>query len=185
MVTTKLIKVSTKQGDLGESRLISSEKLPKSNPVFQAIGDVDELNSWLGLVATKFASEFAKHQRFIFTIQNTLFYLGAELAKSKTTQLANNMVKELEEKSDELQSQMIDNWHSKFLLPGGTELGGYLDIARTVCRRAERSVVWLGQTQLMRPVVIMYLNRLSDYLYVLRCYVNHAQEYKEKKFAHD
>lgn len=170
---------------MGESRLISGEKSPKSDPVFQAIGDVDELNSWLGLIAAKFASEFAKHQQFIFTIQNTLFYLGAELAQSKTTKLASHMVEELEQRSDELQSQMINNWHSKFLLPGGTELGGYLDVARTVCRRAERSVVQLGQNQRLRLVVIMYLNRLSDYLYILRCYVNHAQEYKEKKFAHE
>lgn len=179
----KLIKVTTKTGDLGESGLITGERLPKSDALFVAIGDVDELNSWLGLIATKFDKRFGKHQKFIYSIQDTLFYLGAELAGSKRTKLTNQMVEELEEHSDRLQSQMADDWHSKFLLPGGTELGGYLDLARTVCRRCERAVVGLASKRLVRPVVLRYLNRLSDYLYILRCYVNHALEYPEKIFV--
>jgi len=178
----KLIKVSTKTGDKGQSGLISGERLPKYDPLFAAIGDVDELNSWLGLIAAKFGTEFAVHREFLYQIQDTLFYLGAELAKSPKTKLEAHLVDELEKRSDELQLELADDWHSKFLLPGGTELGGYLDVARTVCRRAERAVVALAQETEVRPVVFQYLNRLSDYLYMLRCFINHALEYQEKPF---
>ena len=178
----KLIKVSTKTGDAGESGLISGERLGKQHLRFQAIGDVDELNSWLGLIVAKFASEFAAHKEFLQEVQDTLFYLGAELAKSPRVKLQADQVDELELRSDQLQTQLADGWHNQFLLPGGTELGGFLDITRTVCRRAERSVVTLAQEEKIRPVVFQYLNRLSDYLYILRCFVNHALEYQEKKF---
>lgn len=178
----KLIKISTKTGDMGESGLISGDRVPKDQPIFAAIGDVDELNSWLGLVGAKFGTEFADHKDFLLQVQDTLFYLGAELARSQKTKLDSSMVTELEKKSDELQMLLADDWHTKFLLPGGTELGGYLDISRTVCRRAERSVVALAQQEEIRPVVFQYLNRLSDYLYLLRCFINHALEYQEKPF---
>ena len=178
----KLIKVSTKTGDWGESGLITGERLPKSDSLFAGLGDIDELNSWLGLIAAKFGGEFSLYQRFLYRIQDTLFYLGAELAGSKKTKLEKQMVDELEKNSDTLQAQMAEVWHSKFLLPGGTQLGGYLDIARTVCRRSERSVVALARKRTIRPVVLQYLNRLSDYLYILRCYVNHTLQYREKKF---
>jgi len=178
----KLIKVSTKTGDLGESGLITGERFSKSDTLFEAMGNIDELNSWLGLIATKLGVEFHSYQQFLYNIQDTLFYLGSELAGSKKTKLQKQMVSELEKYSDDLQIKMADGWHSKFLLPGGTELGGYLDIARTVCRRAERSVVAVAKKRSIRPVVLQYLNRLSDYLYILRCYLNHALQYREKKF---
>ncbi len=179
----QLIKVSTKTGDAGESGLIDGERVPKNHPLFDAIGDVDELNSWLGLVVAKLSNEFSAHKTYLLAVQDVLFYLGAELARSKNTKLAPAMVRELEKRSDELQQQLADDWHTKFLLPGGTELGGYLDIARTVCRRAERSVVALSQQENVRPVVFQYLNRFSDYLYILRCFVNHSLEYQEKQFV--
>ncbi len=179
----KLIKVSTKTGDSGESGLIDGERVPKNHPLFAAIGDVDELNSWLGLIVAKLSNEFSAHREYLLKVQDTLFYLGAELARSKNATLQPAMVRELEKRSDDLQQQLAEDWHSKFLLPGGTELGGYLDIARTVCRRAERSVVALSQQEQVRPVVFQYLNRFSDYLYILRCFVNHSLEYQEKQFV--
>lgn len=178
----KLINISTKTGDQGKSGLISGERLPKSSVLFSAIGDVDELNSWLGLIAAKFGTEFAVYREYLYQIQDTLFYLGAELARSPKTKLEPSLVEELEKRSDQLQLQLAEGWHSKFLLPGGTELGGYLDVARTVCRRAERSVVALAETAEIRPVIFQYLNRLSDFLYMLRCFINHALEYQEKQF---
>ncbi len=179
----KIIKVSTKTGDQGQSGLIDGQRVAKSHPLFAAIGDVDELNSWLGLVVAKLSNEFAEHREFLLAVQDTLFYLGAELARSKTTKLQSKMVSELEERSDELQRLLAKDWHTKFLLPGGTELGSYLDITRTVCRRAERSVVALSQHEEVRPVVFQYLNRFSDYLYILRCFINHSLEYQEKQFV--
>lgn len=111
-----------------------------------------------------------------------MFYVGAELAKAKNTKLEGRLVKQLEKESDNLQNLLAKDWHTKFLLPGGTELGAYLDITRTVCRRAERSLVQLSQKDTVRPVVLQYFNRLSDYLYVLRCHINHTLEYQEKQF---
>ena len=178
-----VIKISTKTGDAGKSGLTDGKRELTSHPQFAAIGDVDELNSWLGLVVAKLGHEFAVHRGYLLAVQDTLFYLGAELARSKNTKLESTMVLELEKRSDELQEQLAEDWHSKFLLPGGTELGGYLDIARTVCRRAERSVVALSEQEHVRPVVFQYLNRFSDYLYVLRCFVNHSLEYQEKQFV--
>ncbi len=177
-----MIAISTKTGDQGQTGLADGRRLAKTEVVFSAIGDLDELNSWLGLLAVKFGSEFVKYRDQLYVIQDTLFYLGAELASSPTTKLDDKMLTKLEKQSDQLQTLMAQDWHTKFLLPGGTELGAYLDIARTVCRRAERSVVLLSVQTQVRPIVLQYLNRLSDYLYVLRCFVNHALEYQEKVF---
>lgn len=181
--TKKLIKISTKRGDQGQSGLISGRRERKSAPVFVAIGDLDELNSWLGLVVVQFGQEFQQYRDFLYQIQDTLFYLGAELAHSPRTKLTESQVEALERHSDQLQTELAADWHSKFLLPGGTALGAHLDIARTICRRAERAVVALAEVTTVRPVVFRYLNRLSDYLYILRCFVNHTLEYQERKFV--
>ena len=177
-----MIKVSTKQGDKGETGLADGSRKSKTDIVFAAIGDVDELNSWLGFIVVKFGTEFSKYKKTLLKIQDTLFYVGAELAKAKNTKLEGRLVKQLEKESDNLQNLLAKDWHTKFLLPGGTELGAYLDITRTVCRRAERSLVQLSQKDTVRPVVLQYFNRLSDYLYVLRCHINHTLEYQEKQF---
>lgn len=178
----QLVKVSTKTGDKGDSSVISGERFPKNHPVFEAVGTLDELNSWLGLVTAQLATEFGEHKQFLLSVQDTLFYLGAELAQSPKTKLKQSAVNHLEKASDTLQQLMAEDWHHKFLLPGGTVIGANIDIARTVCRRAERAVVSLDGAQQVRPVVLRYLNRLSDYLYILRCFINHALEYQEKQF---
>ncbi len=180
------LSVSTKTGDEGMTSLASGRRLPKSSPIFEVIGTIDELNSWLGLIAAKLQPEFAEHREFILSVQDTLFYVGAELADAKQVKLTAAQLKMLEEKSTALQNSMADGWHHRFLLPGGTELGGMLDVARTVCRRAERVIV--AQSQLkkdnqVRPLVLQYMNRLSDYLYVLRCYINNSVEYHEREFV--
>ncbi len=177
----KILNVSTKTGDQGKTSLASGERLSKSDPIFEVIGTIDELNSWLGLVTAKFESEFAPHKKFLYEVQDTLFYVGAEVAGSKKF-LTEKQLQKVERKSAALQTSMAGGWHTKFLLPGGTELGAYLDIARTVARRAERLIVTQNERQPIRPLLLKYINRLSDYLYVLRCYVNHALEYREQEF---
>lgn len=174
--------ISTKTGDKGETSLASGRRVPKDDLIFAAIGTVDELNSWLGLVVAKFGEQFGREKKQLLKVQDDLFYLGAELAQSPTTKLKSASLGWVERGVEKLQTLMSDDWHSKFLLPGGTELGAYLDIARTVCRRAERKLVALNNRESVRPLLIKYLNRLSDYLYVLRCFVNHSAEYKEKQF---
>lgn len=181
-ISDMAISISTKTGDGGESGLANGQRLGKDQPIFEVIGTVDELNSWLGLVAAKLAQSFTPHQQFLFKIQDTLFYIGAEIALAPKTKLSQTAVKQLEKKADALQQSMSKDWHTKFLLPGGTELGGYLDVARTVCRRCERLLVAFSQQQKVSPVVLRYINRLSDYLYLLRCFVNQQEQYVEKKF---
>lgn len=177
-----MLSVTTKTGDKGESGLANGQRVGKDSLVFEVIGTLDELNSWLGLIAVKMGTAFKAHKKYIYEIQDTLFYIGAEVAQSPKAKLAAAAVEKLEKNSDELQNSMQGNWHTKFLLPGGTELGAHLDLARTVCRRSERLMVRLTKEQLLSPTLLQYINRLSDYLYVLRCFVNMQEQYHEKQF---
>jgi cob(I)alamin adenosyltransferase len=177
-----LLSVSTKTGDKGTSSLANGERVGKDSQIFDVIGNLDELNSWLGLVAVKMKTEFPSHREYILELQNTLFYIGAEVAQSSKATLSKKALTTLEKNAEAIQDLMKDGWHSKFVLPGGTELGGWLDIARTVCRRCERSMVQLDTERELNPILIKYLNRLSDYIYLLRCFVNHALEYPEQLF---
>lgn len=177
-----MLKVSTKTGDTGKTSLITGDRVSKADMVFEVIGTLDELNSWLGLVVAEMGSQFTEHSKYLQEVQDTLFYVGAELAGSKTAVLKQTAVTKIEQNSDELQKSMADDWHTKFLLPGGTVLGAHLDIARTVCRRAERLVVAYDKASTVPPTIFKYVNRLSDHLYILRCFVNHQLEYQEIEF---
>lgn len=178
----RILSVSTKTGDGGQSSLITGERLLKNHPVFEAVGTLDELNSWLGLVVTRLQTEFEEYGNQIESIQETLFYIGAECAGSRTVKLQQDDLKKLEAWSTDIQTQMADDWYTHFVLPGGTELSAYLDLARSVCRRCEREVVGLSQQKDIRELILQYLNRLSDYLYVLRRLANHTVAYQEKYF---
>ncbi len=177
-----MLSVTTKTGDQGQSGLANGQRLPKADPVFEAIGTLDELNSWLGLVCTKLDGDFSEQQQFLYQVQTTLFDVGAEVARSPKTALRGAQLQTLEDMADSLQQTMEDQWHTKFLLPGGTESAAVIDIARTVCRRCERVLVAYAQTEQLSPLILKYLNRLSDYLYILRCHVNAKAEYSEKQF---
>lgn len=186
-----LIKISTKTGDRGETGLASGHRLAKDAQVFEVVGTLDELNSWLGVVIAQYEpvqatlldkSADAQVKERLYHIQNTLFYIGAEIAGSPSATLADTELRQLEDWSDALQQQMAANWTTQFLLPGGTKIGAWVDIARTVCRRCERVLVSYSHEVSMRPLLLQYLNRLSDYLYILRCYVNQELAYQEKPF---
>lgn len=182
----KMISVSTKTGDAGESGLADGTRLSKDAHIFEVLGTVDELNSWLGLVVSSLEQhkQLAKYRKQLLEIQDTLFFLGAELAGSPKTQFPDNALTLLESRSNKLQYQMGDGWTTKFLLPGGVQVAAELDIARTVCRRLERRIVSLvaESAQPLRPVLTKYINRLSDYLFVLRCHTNQVLGYEEKQF---
>lgn len=177
-----MLSITTKTGDKGLSSLANGERVSKDNEYFEVIGNLDELNSWLGLLAVKMEREFVDHRDYILELQDTLFYIGAEIALSPKASLKQAALTKLEKKATDIQESMKDGWHTKFVLPGGTDLGANLDIARTVCRRCERSMVRLNSDREINPMLIKYINRLSDYLYLLRCYVNHALEYPENLF---
>jgi len=174
--------ITTKTGDKGDSGLANGQRLGKDDPVFEVIGTLDELNSWLGLVAATFGETFQNYKSHLYQTQDTLFYIGAELARSPKAKLTDKAVKDLEAQAEALQTLLEDNWHTKFLLPGGTELGAMLDITRTVCRRVERLAVAYHRQTPVSAKILEYLNRLSDYLYLLRCFVNQQEQYLEKPF---
>jgi cob(I)alamin adenosyltransferase len=177
-----MLSVSTKTGDKGESGLANGQRLPKDSLIFEVLGTQDELNSWLGVVIAQLPSHFASQKTFLLDIQNQLFVIGAEIARSPKVKLETEALKKLEKTSQNLQTQMVKNWSSKFLYPGGNQVAAFTDVARTVSRRFERLVVRYSGEQPISPVILQYVNRLSDYLYVLRCFINHEEHYHEVQF---
>src|SRR5260221_228678 len=130
--------ISTKTGDKGESGLANGERLAKDDLIFEVLGTQDELNSWLGLAIAKLPAYFGKQKDFLTEIQDALFYIGAELARSPKAKLDQAKLTKLEKNSEKLQAKMVKGWTTKFLYPGGNEAAAILDVARTVARRFER-----------------------------------------------
>lgn len=181
--------ISTKTGDQGTTALIDGQRVAKDELIIQVLGELDELNSWLGLVAAQLYVELAKNQlehSFLLTIQQKIMQMSAELAGVKSDQkkikISTSFVKQLEREITRLQTKIGDNWQQQFLLPGGVKIAAYADLARAVCRRTERSLVALNHALTVRPELLQLLNRLSDYLYVLRCYLNWINGFTENAF---
>ena len=175
------MKVYTKKGDKGLTGLIGGTRVPKSSLRIDAYGTVDELNSYMGLLRDNAVSEEYK-QEIIF-IQDRLFTLGSWLAsdpeKSKMT------LPEIKQEDIEILEKSIDKMDEElepmkfFVLPGGHQTVSFCHIARCVCRRAERLVVELNAQAEQNPVIIAYLNRLSDYLFVYSRYLTLKLEAEE------
>lgn len=181
----RFLSVSTKTGDAGESGLADGRRLPKHSLVFTVLGDLDELNSWLGMVLAQMKTapgRFTPAEKMLSEVQEQLFYLGAEVASARDATVLPAQLQRMEKESEKLQRSMGSDWTSKFLMPGGSELGAWLDLARSVCRRAERSLSAFAVQETVSPAARQYLNRLSDYLYVLRCYVNQELVVDERPF---
>jgi cob(I)alamin adenosyltransferase len=183
MKSKQMISISTKTGDAGTSGLANGSRVGKDNPIFDVLGTQDELNAWLGLCIARLDDHFLEQKQFLLQVQNTLFYLGAELARSPKAKVTEKVLQEFENTSEVLQTRMQDNWTTKFLYPGGNEAAATIDIARTVSRRFERSVVKYSTLEEVSPIILKYVNRLSDYLYVLRCFVNQEEKYTEHAFT--
>lgn len=177
-----MLSVSTKTGDKGLSSLANGERVRKDSLVFEVLGTQDELNSWLGVCIAKMSDNFSVEKEFLYHIQDTLFYIGAELARSPKATLDKKELSLLEQHSNNLQKGMEDGWTTKFLYPGGNQTAAFIDVARTVSRKFERLVVRYSTEETVSPVVFQYVNRLSDYLFVLRCFVNSKENYQERSF---
>jgi len=172
------VKISTKNGDKGFSSLANGQKLSKKELVFDVLGSLDELNSWLGLIVSKMDQQFEQKKKFVIYFQKELFTLSAEIAQAPNIQTNKSILTRIEKESEQLEIA-LGNIKNKFVLPGGTQLAAYTDIARTVCRRAERNLVTLAEDRKVRPVNLKILNRFSDYLYLLRYYINFKSSFKE------
>jgi len=161
-----LSRIYTKSGDAGETGLGDGRRVPKCSPRVTAYGEVDELNAVIGLASCNSSDSEA----VLRSIQNDLFDVGADLCLPPTgTETALRVRPEqaarLEREIDRLNERLQPL--QSFVLPGGSVAAAWLHFARTVCRRAERAVVALMQTEPVNPNVLIYLNRLSDLLFVM------------------
>ncbi|MDE5650914.1 MAG: cob(I)yrinic acid a,c-diamide adenosyltransferase [Duncaniella sp.] len=166
----------TRTGDAGMTSLVNGVRVPKNSPRVNAYGTLDELNSHIGLVQAHAAGLDNFVNEALVRIGNMLFNIGSYLADSSegaVPMLTPDDVTTLEHDIDTLDSMIPPL--KLFVLPGGSIGASHAHVARTVCRRAEREILNLADTgATMSPLVITYVNRLSDYLFALARYINHA-----------
>ena len=186
-MTISITRVYTRTGDKGETALVGGKRVPKDSPRIVAYGTIDELNAIVGLVRTFNEERVADgaHHRWLDEalrrIQNELFDLGSELATPADAEydgmfkLGEAQVTALERLMDHCQKDLEPL--RSFTLPGGGRINAFLHQARTVCRRAEREVLWLSRAEPINPWALRYVNRLSDAFFVLgRWVVKHMGE---------
>lgn len=176
----RLSKITTRTGDAGETGLGDGARVAKDSPRIAALGDLDELNSALGLVL---AEEVPENLRQAFSeVQHDLFDLGGELSIPGHRLIAAGQVERLE--------KHLEAWNAdlaplkEFILPGGSRAAAAAHLARTVCRRAERSVVALGHKEPVGEHARQYLNRLSDLLFVAGRVLNRAAGHGDVQWRH-
>ena len=180
------IRVYTKTGDAGTTSLIGGTKVPKSHLRIESYGTIDELNSHIGLAGDFIEDMHSKNM--LREIQDRLFTIGSSLAcdpekepKLKIPDLKEQDVELLEKEMDSMDEKLPEM--NSFILPGGHPAVSSLHICRCVCRRAERICVFLQQQEIfVDPLVVKYLNRLSDYLFVLSRYVGYQMKVEEVKW---
>lgn len=174
------MKIYTKKGDQGETGLFGGARVAKDHLRIATYGTIDELNACLGaslsLLGAPGDSSLDELQARLMRIQSELFQLGAELAtpfgkKTTIVLIEETDVERLEQEIDAMEAQLPPL--KNFILPGGAPVSASLHLARTVSRRAERELITLHRAEPCRPVVLEYVNRLSDYLFVTARYANH------------
>ena len=175
------MKIYTKTGDKGQTSLIGGTRVPKHHIRIESYGTVDELNSWIGLINDQ---DIAQESKTILSeIQDRLFTIGSSLASDP--EKSKMKIPDLHQSDIELLENQIDKMNEvlpemrNFILPGGHTSISYCHLARCVCRRAERNVIHLHETEYVNEIVIVYLNRLSDYLFVLARFVAHQMNVNE------
>ncbi|HEX8584857.1 MAG TPA: cob(I)yrinic acid a,c-diamide adenosyltransferase [Allosphingosinicella sp.] len=165
----RLNKIYTRTGDSGDTGLVDGSRISKAHPRAQAIGDVDEANSALGIALLHLEGEPA---RIVQAIQNELFDLGADLAtpgedfapSEMTLRIVQPQIDRLEREIDAMNEELEPL--RSFILPGGSPAAAYLHLARAIVRRAERAAVAASTEMVLNPLALIYLNRLSDHLFV-------------------
>ena len=174
--------VYTKTGDKGTTSLVGGSRVPKTHIRLEAYGTVDELNSNLGWLYTYLLDEADRH--FILGVQHKLFAIGSHLATDQETMqlkpasiITSGDVESLEHEIDKLDEQLPEL--CAFIIPGGSRGASVCHICRTVCRRAERRILALSETCTISPEVFAFVNRLSDYLFVLSRKINFDEQNSE------
>jgi cob(I)alamin adenosyltransferase len=177
----KMMKIYTKGGDSGETGLFGGSRVPKDDLRIRAYGTLDELNACLGLVISE-ESIPNEIEPLLLRLQGDLFQLGSELAtpRGKSVGIAlvdDPQVEVLEKEIDQMEGQLTPL--KNFILPGGSRGAALLHLVRTISRRAEREIVTLNRAEPLRPVILRYINRLSDYFFVLARYTNHLSQIQD------
>ena len=181
----RIDKVYTKGGDKGQTSLVGGDRVSKSSPRIESYGTVDELNAVLGLVRTSLEPSPAAADLLpiVTRVQNELFDLGAQLAtpdadrRDRSPHVSEREVAALEAEIDRFNDQLPAL--TSFILPGGGWVSSYFHLARTVCRRAERLVVALAAEEDLGDHAVVYLNRLSDALFVFGRWAAHTEGQSE------
>jgi cob(I)alamin adenosyltransferase len=177
----RLSKITTRTGDRGETGLGDGSRVPKDHPRVVALGEVDELNSVLGVLL---AEDVSKEVRSMLAeVQQDLLDLGGELSIPGHALLKAERVAFLESRTEESNEDLPPL--KEFILPGGSRAAAAAHLARTVCRRAERAVVALGRKDKVSEPVRQYLNRLSDLLFVLARVLNRAAGVGDVQWRHE
>lgn len=185
------MKIYTKTGDKGETSLFTGQRVPKNDPFIEALGSVDECNSAIGIAVSFLpcTNDFLPIREQLETIQHALFDVGAALATPRT-RAADAKLKKT--RFDQEEIKMLETWIDEmdtklpplraFILPGGHSCGSFLHLARSICRRAERRVLPLHRNADVDDNVVIYLNRLSDYLFCVSRYVNFLNKSPETQW---
>jgi len=177
----RLSKITTRTGDAGDTGLGDGSRVSKDHPRVRALGELDELNSALGLVLAEDVP--AEVSEALSNVQHDLFDLGGEVSIPGHTLVTDAQVARLEE--------TIERWNAElpalkeFILPGGTRAAAAAHLARTVCRRAERSLVQLKEKEKVSDAALRYLNRLSDLLFIAGRRLNRAAGRTDVQWRHE
>ena len=180
------MRIYTKTGDKGETSLFGGKRVKKDTLRIETYGTVDELNSVIGICRSTNTAK--KIDKILEKIQNDLFTLGADLSapleikNKKVKRIQSTAITRLERHIDKIESQLKPL--KQFILPGGNNTAAMLHFARTICRRSERLVIQLSQKESIGDNPIVYLNRLSDLLFVLARWSNHLSDTTEYLWKH-
>ncbi|TCK19275.1 ATP:cob(I)alamin adenosyltransferase [Thiogranum longum] len=177
----RLSKIYTRTGDNGETGLGDGSRVSKDAFRIEAIGTIDELNSLIGVMLS---GEMPEEIRAELTeVQHQLFDLGGELSIPGHTILEAAAAEQLEQQLDALNASLP--MLKEFILPGGCTAAAHCHLARSVCRRAERRLITLAGTESINPAAVQYINRLSDYLFVLARHLNRSARVPDVLWRHD
>ncbi len=177
------MKIYTKTGDKGETGLFGGERVSKDSLRISAYGAIDELNAFVGFAITEVEDENVKSE--LLKIQNELFVVGSDLATPENEKTVKLNIQRTPEAFYKDLEQLIDKYDAQleelrnFILPGGSKSSALLHICRTICRRAEREVVSLKNTVTIGDNIVIFLNRLSDLLFVLSRFENKVSNHSD------
>ena len=171
----RITKVTTKTGDDGSTGMADGTRLKKSDPIIHCIGEIDELNSLIGYLAS--ANDLKRHNESLIRIQNCLFNIGGSLSLGSDDSITEQEISFVEEEINLLNADLssLEN----FILPGGHPASALAQLVRSVCRRCERSLVSLDEKQSIEERKIIYINRLSDLFFVMARSINKEKNYQE------